>query len=90
MGEEEVAAWRQWPWPPLCGKKERGKENLRKTPWQFLNELRKGPTAGFNNLIKSPGQFYKFQKNSHKLDLTFRPSTKIGEVKQNVLVRTCS
>ena len=41
--------------------------------------------AVFRNLKGAPGPFDKFQKNSYKLGLTLRPSTKFGEAIQNVL-----
>ena len=37
---------------------------LRITPRPLLNNLQKGPSADFSNLIQAPGPFYKFQKNS--------------------------
>ena len=47
-------------------------------PPQLLNNLQKGPAAGFNNLIEALGHFYKMCKNSYRLDLTPRTTTKFG------------
>ena len=72
MGAGEVAAWRQWPCPPLW----RRKRKIRKNPLASFKIISKGSLAGFSDLNWAPGHFYKFQKNSHGLDLTFRISTK--------------
>ena len=54
---------------------------FQKNPLEVLNELQFGPATGFNNLIEAPGHLYKMCKNSYRLHLTSRFSTKIGEVK---------
>ena len=78
QGRTAMAAWRTG--RPLW-RQEQDDDDLQKSPWQPLINLQKGPEAGFSNLIEAPGHFYKMCKNSHRLHLTFRCSTKIGKEK---------
>ena len=61
-----------------CGDSEEGDDVFAITPWQLLIKLQNGPAVGFSDLIEAPGQFYKKCKNSYRLHLTFRISTKFG------------
>ena len=54
---------------------------LRITPRPLLNNLQKGPPAEFGNLKEVPEHFYKIQKISYRLQLTFRCCTKFGLAK---------
>ena len=70
-------AWRQWPWWH-CGEEE---EKLRENPLAQNLAIAKRSSSNFNDLKEAPGYFYKMCKNSYKLYLTFKTSTKICEAK---------
>ena len=56
-------------------------ETFAKTPWDLLINLQKCPPTEFGNLKVAPEHFYKIHKNSYRIQVTFRCSTKIGEAK---------
>ena len=66
-----AALWPQW---------EEEDAFTKNPPSRFYKIAKRSP-ASFGDLIETPGPFYKIQKNSYRLDLPFRPFTKIGEVK---------
>ena len=70
MGKGEVAAWRQ------CHGRHCVDEQLLENPLANFKRIAKRSLAGFSNLKEEPGHFYKFQKNSYKLPLSFRSFTK--------------
>ena len=59
---------------------EREGENAKR-PLDSLNYSQTSPAATFKHLNKAPGYFLKSQRNSYKLEITFRIITKIGEAK---------
>ena len=75
MGIANAAAWRQ---DAIVHSDD---AILLETPPSLLISLQISPQQGFSNLVEAPRQFYKFQENSHSLQLTFRCSTKIKVVK---------
>ena len=60
--------------------REREKE-FAKRSLESLKQKQTGPQNNFDNLFGAQGYFLKSQKNSYKLELTFRTTTEIGEVK---------
>ena len=56
-------------------------EQFLETPLAIFKIIAERSLAVFRNLKGAPVPFDKFQKNSYKLDLTLRPSTKFGEAK---------
>ena len=75
---------------PSATVEEREERSFPENALQHLILLQKGPPAGFSDLKGVPRHFYKFQKNSYRLYLTFRAFTKIDGPKQNVLGNICS
>ena len=68
------------PVPSATVEEREGRDFPGKPPATF-NLIAKRSRDTCRDLIRAPGHFYKFPKISYRLDLTFRPSTKIGEVK---------
>ena len=64
-----------------CGDRNKTMTIFWKTPWDLLINLQKGPPAEFGNLKEEIEHFYKIHKNSYRLQVTFRCSTKFGLAK---------
>ena len=74
---EEDTAWRGS--GQHCGDREDGV--FAKNPLPPFPLIAKRSSSKFRDLIKALGHFYKICKNSHRLYLTFRCSTKFGLAK---------
>ena len=66
-----AALWPQW---------EEEDAFTKNPPSRFYKIAKRSP-ASFSNLKEAFKHFYKFQKNSPRLHLSFRSFTKIGKVK---------
>ena len=65
LARGEVAAWRQ------CHGRHCVEEHFLENRLATFKRIAKRSLAHFSNLIEASGHFYKFQKNSYRLHLSF-------------------
>ena len=63
------------------GRYRKEEDHFVENPLAIFLKFATRSSSNLSDLKEASGHFHKFQENSYKLELTFRTSTKIGEVK---------